>query len=120
MLRSLILGFETLAWRLSSRPGSRSLQPALCGLPIAPLNHHQHKDNDLSLWFAVPKKKVSHSRKRMKQNHKNRMPHKQNIITCPRTGELTLMHKLPLNWRDYIPTFDYEPITSTSVDEDKK
>lgn len=56
------------------------------------------------LWlFAVPKKKVSRSRKRMKTTRQKRIPLKKNIIVDPRTGEYTLMHKLPFNWKDYLP-----------------
>ena len=60
---------------------------------------------DLSdaLWFAVPKKKVTRSKKRMKTTSQKRIKLKKNIITDPRTGEYTLMHKLPFNWKEYLP-----------------
>jgi ribosomal protein L32 len=84
-------------------------QPQLCGMPVAAQQQLPGVFDDLSAWFAVPKQKISHSKKRLKQAHKNVMRHKENISTCPRTGEVTLKHKLPLNWKDYIPTFEYEP-----------
>mmetsp|Transcript_4233 Transcript_4233/g.6153 ORF Transcript_4233/g.6153 Transcript_4233/m.6153 type:complete len:125 (-) Transcript_4233:337-711(-) len=59
-----------------------------------------------SLWFAVPKKKVSRSKKRMKTTFQKRIKMKNNIIVDKRTGELTLMHHLPHNWKDYLPKFD--------------
>jgi ribosomal protein L32 len=59
--------------------------------------------DNLSIWFAVPKSKISHQKKRMKTTLRCRIPRKQNIITDPRTGELTLRHHLPWNWKNYLP-----------------
>lgn len=59
--------------------------------------------DDLSIWFAVPKQKVSRMKKRMKTTFRKRIPLRHNIITDPRTGELTLRHKLPFNWKNYLP-----------------
>ena len=59
-----------------------------------------------ALWFAVPKKKVSRSKKRMKTTNQKRIKLKTNIITDPRTGQQTLMHKLPRNWRRFLPQDD--------------
>jgi ribosomal protein L32 len=59
-----------------------------------------------NLWFAVPKKKVTRSKKRMKTTRQKRIKLKKNIIVDPRTGETTLMHKLPFNWKDYLPKTD--------------
>lgn len=55
------------------------------------------------IWFAVPKRKHTRSRKRMKTTVHKRLPLKKNIVFDPRTGEVTLKHKLPLNWKDYLP-----------------
>ena len=55
------------------------------------------------LWLAVPKSKISRSKKRMKTTNQKRIKLKENIIVDKRTGELTLNHKLPLNWKDYLP-----------------
>ncbi|CAB9528731.1 expressed unknown protein [Seminavis robusta] len=59
-----------------------------------------------ALWFAVPKKKVTRSKKRMKTTAQKRIKLKQHIIDDPRTGEPTLRHKLPLKWKDYLPKMD--------------
>jgi ribosomal protein L32 len=59
-----------------------------------------------ALWFAVPKKKVSRSKKRLKTTLQKRIPRRQDIVTDCRTGEPTLMHKLPYSWKEtYIPKF---------------
>lgn len=71
----------------------------------APPNRH----DDAAFWFAVPKRKVSRSRKRMKTTRQKRIPILENIVEDRRTGELTLRHKLPRNWKEYIPNFEYEP-----------
>lgn len=55
------------------------------------------------IWFAVPKRKHTRSRKRMKTTVQKRLPLKKNIVFDPRTGEVTLKHKLPFNWKDYLP-----------------
>ena len=56
-----------------------------------------------SLWFAVPKSKISRGKKRMKTTLQKRIKTKQNIVIDKRTGELTLKHKLPYNWKNYLP-----------------
>mmetsp|Transcript_17396 Transcript_17396/g.41758 ORF Transcript_17396/g.41758 Transcript_17396/m.41758 type:complete len:118 (-) Transcript_17396:331-684(-) len=56
-----------------------------------------------SLWFAVPKKKVTRGKKRMKTTLQKRIKLKENIVIDKRTGELTLKHKLPYNWKNYLP-----------------
>jgi len=56
-----------------------------------------------SIWFAVPKSKVSRGKKRMKTTLQKRIKQKQNIVIDKRTGELTLRHKLPYNWKNYLP-----------------
>jgi ribosomal protein L32 len=60
-----------------------------------------------ALWFAVPKKKVSRSKKRLKTTYQKRIRLRQNIVRDCRTGEPTLLHKLPFSWKEtYIPKFD--------------
>ena len=61
---------------------------------------------DLSIWFAVPKSRISKSRKRMK-HQRYKVVHKTNITHCPVTGEVTLMHKLPPNWKKYVDEFGF-------------
>lgn len=75
---------------------------------FAPPTARQTLVDDLSVWLAVPKKKVTRSKKRMKTTAQKRIVLKDNIVVDRRTGEITLRHKLPANWRDYIPTFDYD------------
>eukprot|EP00584_Thalassiosira_punctigera_P020963 CAMPEP_0172574498 /NCGR_PEP_ID=MMETSP1067-20121228/136734_1 /TAXON_ID=265564 ORGANISM="Thalassiosira punctigera, Strain Tpunct2005C2" /NCGR_SAMPLE_ID=MMETSP1067 /ASSEMBLY_ACC=CAM_ASM_000444 /LENGTH=122 /DNA_ID=CAMNT_0013367127 /DNA_START=160 /DNA_END=528 /DNA_ORIENTATION=+ len=63
-----------------------------------------------ALWFAVPKSKISKSKKRMKTTLQKRIKPKQNIVIDKRTGELTLKHKLPYNWKNYLPgNAEYAP-----------
>jgi ribosomal protein L32 len=102
MIRSGIVAIEHLARRFSL------MQPQLCAsMPCAASSFLEPTIfDDISIWFAVPKQKISHSKKRMKQANKNVFPRKENISTCPRTGEVTLKHKLPFNWKDYIPKFE--------------
>jgi ribosomal protein L32 len=105
-------------------------QPQLIGMDCdSPYHHHHHHHHDhqqnrdiitttttttstpqqqqlldqLSLWFAVPKQKISRQKKRMKTTRQRRIPLKKNIITDPRTGEVTLRHRLPFNWKNYLP-----------------
>jgi ribosomal protein L32 len=56
-----------------------------------------------ALWFAVPKKKVTRGKKRLKTTLQKRISMKNNIVIDKRTGELTLKHKLPYNWENYLP-----------------
>ncbi|KAL9188234.1 hypothetical protein ACHAXT_006612 [Thalassiosira profunda] len=58
-----------------------------------------------ALWFAVPKRKHSRSRKRMKTTVQKRIKEKENIVIDKRTGELTLKHHLPYNWKNYLPGY---------------
>ena len=60
---------------------------------------------DDAVWFAVPKSKVSRGKKRMKTTKQKRIKMKENIVIDHRTGELTLRHKLPFNWRNYLPVY---------------
>jgi ribosomal protein L32 len=57
-----------------------------------------------AIWlFAAPKQRVTRHKKRLKTTVQKRIPLRKNIITDPRTGELTLKHKLPFNWKQYLP-----------------
>ena len=62
--------------------------------------------DDLSVWFAVPKKRVTRHKKRLKTTVQKRIPLRKNIVIDPRTGEVTLMHRLPYNWKEYLPKVD--------------
>ena len=100
-------------------------QPQLIGMDCDNHYHHHH-DHDhqhnrdiittttstpqqqqlldqLSIWFAVPKQKISRQKKRMKTTRQRRIPLQKNIITDPRTGQVTLRHRLPFNWKNYLP-----------------
>lgn len=54
------------------------------------------------LWLAVPKRKVSRSKKRMKTTLQKRIKVKHHVIVDSRTGELTMRHRLPHNWKQYV------------------
>lgn len=54
------------------------------------------------LWLAVPKRKVSRGKKRMKTTIQKSIKTKNHIIVDSRTGEMTLRHRLPFNWKDYL------------------
>jgi ribosomal protein L32 len=60
------------------------------------------------LWLAVPKRKVTPGKKRMKTTNQKRIKKKNHIIVDSRTGEITLRHRLPFNWKDYLPGADSE------------
>mmetsp|Transcript_27574 Transcript_27574/g.46952 ORF Transcript_27574/g.46952 Transcript_27574/m.46952 type:complete len:121 (-) Transcript_27574:171-533(-) len=72
-------------------------------LPVLEENNQSNSLLEEALWFAVPKSKVSRGKKRMKTTLKKRIKLKDNIVIDKRTGELTLKHKLPYNWRNYLP-----------------
>ena len=55
------------------------------------------------LWLAVPKRKVTPGKKRMKTTVQKRIKTKNHVIVDSKTGEVTLRHRLPINWKDYIP-----------------
>jgi ribosomal protein L32 len=55
------------------------------------------------LWFAVPKSKITRHKKRLKTTVQKRIPLRQNIVTDPRTGQVTLKHHMPSNWKDFLP-----------------
>ena len=76
-----------------------------CAAGVAPSRRRQEslREDDFSVWFAVPKRKHTRSRKRMKTTRQKRLKVKKNIVFDPRTGEVTLMHKMPFNWKDYLP-----------------
>eukprot|EP00980_Cylindrotheca_fusiformis_P002872 scaffold674_cov126-Cylindrotheca_fusiformis.AAC.11 len=83
------------------------MTPQIASLPMIQDLDSPHNQTDESwIWFAVPKSKVSRSRKRMKTTSQKKIPLKKNIVFDPRTGEVTLKHKLPFNWKDYLPKVD--------------
>jgi ribosomal protein L32 len=98
---SLQLVSTLMRQRLPYYRASPVFYPQLAGVGL-PQSSHQEEDSSW-IWFAVPKRKHSKSRKRMKTTVQKRIPLKQNIIFDPRTGEVTLKHKLPFNWKDYLP-----------------
>lgn len=59
-----------------------------------------------NIWFAVPKSRVTRSKKRMKTTNQKRIKLRKDIVWDKRTGELTLRHRLPFNWKDHLPKFD--------------
>jgi ribosomal protein L32 len=101
--RSLNAAAEMVVQRLFFAPQmSYSFQLAGVGVGVVELSPLQE-----ALWFAVPKKKVSRSKKRLKTTFQKRIPLRHDIVADPRTGEPTLRHKLPFNWKEtYIPRFD--------------
>ena len=49
----------------------------------------------------------------MKTTLQKRIKPKDNIVIDKRTGELTLKHKLPYNWKNYLPgNAEYAPPAS--------
>lgn len=104
MFRSLQILSETLRHRFSFG-NTFFAQPQLAGIPTA----GARVVNDLSsllqdaLWFAVPKQKITRHKKRLKTTVQKRIPLRKDIIVDPRTGETTRMHRLPSNWKDYLP-----------------
>uniref|UniRef100_A0A7S1C2Q6 Uncharacterized protein n=1 Tax=Corethron hystrix TaxID=216773 RepID=A0A7S1C2Q6_9STRA len=65
------------------------------------INDQTIADSD-AVWFAVPKRKHTRSRKRKKTTSQKRIPLKTNIVRDKTTGEFTLMHHLPFGWKNYI------------------
>lgn len=83
----------------------QQLQLSPCGGDVSLLPDTESQQEE-HIWFAVPKSKISRSRKRMKTTRQKRIPLKKNIVFDPRTGEVTLKHKMPYNWKDYLPKMD--------------
>ena len=116
---------SALQWRIHRIFSSIAPQLSLAGTPLGnaiesgswwrPATGDNESLNDSSpledaLWFAVPKKKVTRGKKRMKTTLQKRIKLKDNIVIDKRTGELTLKHKLPYNWKNYLPeNADYAP-----------
>lgn len=67
------------------------------------------------IYMAVPKSKVSRSKKRMKTTVQKRIPMKHHIVVDNRTGEVTLRHRLPFNWKDYLPSVDLSSSSTTTT-----
>ena len=95
-----------------------SPQLSLAGIPLddsyinsnSSMEENNNSTLEDSLWFAVPKQRVSKSKKRMKTTLQKRIKLKDNIVIDKRTGELTLKHKLPYNWKNYLPeNAEYAP-----------
>ena len=60
-----------------------------------------------AIWlFAVPKNRITRSKKRSKTTVQKSISKKQNIVVDRITGHLTLTHRLPFRWRDYLLEFD--------------
>mmetsp|Transcript_15579 Transcript_15579/g.20295 ORF Transcript_15579/g.20295 Transcript_15579/m.20295 type:complete len:118 (-) Transcript_15579:50-403(-) len=90
------------------QPALLGSQPATLGSSLTGSSALEHLQD--AFWFAVPKQKVSRSKKRMKTTVHKRIKLKENIISDPRTGEVTLMHKLPFNWEEYLPEIAKKPV----------
>jgi len=100
LFRSLQVFAETLHHRLVLSVW----RPQLVGAAIQPQGPSLNDLlQDTAVWFAVPKKKVTRHKKRLKTTLQKRIKVRKDIIVDPRTGEVTLMHKLPKNWKDYLP-----------------
>ena len=102
MIRYLMLASRHLEQRLL-----QFLMPqyALAGIGLVVMDSPPSPSTlpNPALWFAVPKNRTTRRRKRVKNWNKRQIYIKQNIIRDPRTGELTLMHRMPFNWKDYLP-----------------
>ncbi|GMI34800.1 hypothetical protein TrCOL_g7513 [Triparma columacea] len=86
------LAFDAPAASSSSSPSTSSLSDDLFD----------------SLWFAVPKSKISRSKKRIK-NQRYKLKNKTHIHKDPVTGEWTERHRLPINWKFYLREDGYGP-----------
>jgi ribosomal protein L32 len=82
-------------------------------LPL-PTNESSSLWDDLHIWLAVPKQKISRSKKRIKTTVQKRIKLKRNIVRDPRTGETTLMHRLPFNWKDYLLSDDLSEVSESA------
>jgi ribosomal protein L32 len=94
-------------WNPPTQPAALNLEPA--GVPTSSSITGGSSSSTAwqdALWFAVPKSKVTRSRKRQKTTVQKRLALKKNIVFDPQTGEVTLQHKLPFNWREYLPKMD--------------
>lgn len=61
-----------------------------------------------SIWLAVQKSKKSRGKKKFK-HHRYQQKNKTSIIRDRITGEFTLRHRLPMNWRMYARDDGYGP-----------
>lgn len=108
VVRQRVGGAANFLWQKKIPVAEQYLQqpwmPQLAGMEAPYLQEQQPQQADQSwIWFAVPKRKHTRSRKRMKTTAHKRLKLKKNIVFDPRTGEVTLKHKLPFNWKDYLP-----------------
>lgn len=120
MLRSLLFATEALRlhrWFLAAcNTAARPPPPQLAGLfPLAAAAAAAQQMQQTSrlesllqdcIWFAVPKSKITRHKKRLKTTVQKRIKLRQDIVTDPRTGEMTLQHRMPFNWKDYLPKTD--------------
>ena len=88
-------------------PSSLSPQLDLVSFPNNNVNNNNNNDdndnnNNNWIWFAVPKRKVTKGKKRMKTTIQKQIKIKNHIIQDSRTGQMTLRHRLPFNWKDYL------------------
>ena len=87
---------------------SQGFSPALCGLDglgsssQTPSNAAVGSLFDDALWFAVPKSKISRSKKRLKTNWQKKPKKIKHITTCRFTGLTTLKHRLPKGWEEFL------------------
>lgn len=121
MLASIRTAFQSALQRQISRffpPIAPQLSLAGMGpLDVIPTNNNNASSSasplsalQEALWFAVPKSKISRSKKRMKTTVQKSIKAKDNIVIDKRTGELTLRHHLPYNWKNYLPgNAEYAP-----------
>lgn len=81
------------------------IEPSIIGSPTNSLIEFIPNTNVLNdyIWLAVPKRKVSPGKRRMKTTNQKRIKTKSHVIVDKRTGEVTLRHRLPFNWKSYLP-----------------
>mmetsp|Transcript_15358 Transcript_15358/g.19483 ORF Transcript_15358/g.19483 Transcript_15358/m.19483 type:complete len:113 (+) Transcript_15358:169-507(+) len=110
MLRSIVIHtISTAKHRLSNffQPQPQlALAPAISSLPVEGLTPSSLSSSPTvadCLWLAVPKSKITRSKKRMKTTLQKRIKVKNHVMVDSRTGEMKLRHCLPLNWKEYLP-----------------
>ena len=94
------LTFRQPQLQLAGIPTAATPTPAAAAAP----SMLQDLLQDLSIWWmAVPKQKVSRHKKRLKTTLRDRIKLRHDIVVDARTGETTARHKMPANWKDYLP-----------------
>jgi ribosomal protein L32 len=89
--------------QLQLAAGMTMVPPAAAAASTAAASTTSRILQDLAIWFAVPKQKVSRHKKRLKTTLQNRIPLRRDIVVDGRTGEMTTRHKMPANWKEYLP-----------------